>query len=122
MLPPQKQNEREGEELRREHAEQEPFIHAAYRAHMEQIGRDAVVKEVIRHARVETPRHAGQEAPFDAHESREDDVTHAQRNKTCDSDIPVQQIPKRRHQMPEPKEQCLKQKRKARGVPFFDKV
>jgi len=89
---------------------------------MEQVGCDAVVKEVIRHARVETPRHAGKEPPFDAHEPCEDDVTHAQRNKTCDSDIPVQQIPKRGDQMPESKEQRLKQKRKARGVPFFRKV
>ena len=89
---------------------------------MEQVGRDAVVKEVIRHARVETPGHAVEESPFDAHESREDDVAYAQRYKAHDIHIPVQQVPKRGHQMPEPKEQRLKQKRKARGVSFFDKV
>ena len=89
---------------------------------MEQVGCDAVVKEVICHTRVKTPGHAVEESPFDAHEPCEDDVTHTQRNKTCDSDIPVQQIPKRGHQMPESKEQRLKQKRKARGVPFFDQV
>ena len=92
-----------------QHANDHQFIRSAIRGQMEKIRRNAVVEEVIRHARIQTSRHPVHQRPLDSHDPGKDDIPNAQPDKTDEIDVPVDQIMQRSYNMPDPEQQCLDQ-------------